>query len=65
MYNDVDRFAFPEMSDEAVMALEHFLEEFFVAFQNHYFGQMHRYYQELGQRQYDDEQMPLPLDPSF
>src|SRR5690606_15355014 len=53
MSNDVDRFAFPEMSDEAVMALEHFLEEFFIAFQNHYFGQMHRYYQELAQRQPD------------
>jgi hypothetical protein len=63
MCTDVDRFAFPEMSDEAVIALEHFLEEFFIAFQNHYFGQMHRYYQELAQ--YDDEQMQLPLDPSF
>jgi hypothetical protein len=44
MCNDVDRFDFPELSDEAVVALEHFLEEFFIAFQNHYFGQMHRYH---------------------
>ncbi len=65
MCTDVDRFDFPELSDEAVMAVEYFLEEFFVAFQNHYFGQMHRYHQELAQRQHDDEQMPLPLDPSF
>lgn len=47
MCTDVDRFDFPELSDEAVMAVEYFLEEFFVAFQNHYFGQMHRYHQEL------------------
>jgi len=65
MHDDTDRFPFPELTDEAVIALEHFLEEFFIAFQNHYFGQMHRYYQELARRQYDDEQMPLPLDPSF
>lgn len=65
MCNDVDRFYFPELSNEAVVALEHFLEEFFIAFQNHYFGQMHRYHQELAQRQYDDQQIPLPLDPPF
>jgi len=65
MCNDVDRFDFPELSDEAVMALEHFLEEFFIAFQNHYFAQMHRCYHELPQQQPGNEQMPLPLDPSF
>jgi len=65
MCNDVDRFDFPELSDEAVIAVEHFLEEFFIAFQNHYFGQMHRWYQEFAQQQHNDEQMPLPLDPSF
>lgn len=65
MCNDVDRFVFPELSDEAVIALEHFLEEFFIAFQNHYFAQMHRWYHELAQHPPGDEQMPLPLDPSF
>ena len=65
MCNDVDRFNFPALSDEAVIALELFLEEFFIAFQNHYFGQMHRHYQALPQRRHHDEQMPLPLDPSF
>ena len=57
MCTDVDRFDFPELSDEAVMAVEYFLEEFFVAFQNHYFGQMHRYHQELAQRQHDDHEV--------
>lgn len=65
MGNDVDRFNFPELSDEALIALEHFLEEFYTAFQNHYFAQMHRCYHELAQRQCNDEPIPLPLDPSF
>jgi hypothetical protein len=62
MCDDTDRFAFPELSDEAVVALEHFLEEFYTAFQNHYFAQMHRWYH--AQRP-DHDQLSLPLDPSF
>ena len=62
MRNGVDRFVFPELSDEAVVALEHFLEDFYTAFQNHYFAQMHCWYH--GQ-QHDDDQLPLPLEPSF
>jgi hypothetical protein len=66
MCNDnTERFVFPDLSDEAVVAVERFLEDFYIAFQNHYFGQMNRWYQELAQRRNDDDQMPLPLDPSF
>ena len=65
MHEDTDRFVFPELPDEAVIALEHFLEEFYTAFQNHYFAQMHRWYHELAQRKRGDDQLPLPLDPSF
>lgn len=63
MYDDTDRFVFPELPDEAVAALDQFLEDFYTAFQNHYFAQMHRWYHGLDQRQrYHDDQMPLPLD---
>jgi hypothetical protein len=65
MPEDTDRFVFPELPDEAVIALELFLEELYTAFQNHYFAQMHRWYHELAQHQPGHEQMPLPLDPSF
>jgi hypothetical protein len=63
--DDTERFGFPELSDEAVVAVERFLEDFYIAFQNHYFAQMHRWYYELAQHQRDDDQLPLPLDPSF
>ena len=52
-----DPFAFPEISDEAVIAVNDFLEQFYTHFQNHcaldapskshclsHFAQMHRYY---------------------
>jgi hypothetical protein len=62
MRDDTDRFVFPELPDEAVVALEHFLEDFYTAFQNHYFAQMHRW---SHAQPPDDDQIPLPLDPSF
>jgi hypothetical protein len=62
MRNDVDRFVFPELPDEAVVALEYLLEDFYTAFQNHYFAQIHRWYRELQQPQPADEQLSLPLD---
>lgn len=62
MHDDNDLFAFPELPDEAVVALERFLEDLYTAFQNHYFAQMHRWYQA---ERPDDGQMSLPLDSSF
>ncbi len=62
MHDDTDLFAFPELPDEAVIALDQFLEAFYTHFQNHYFAQMHRWYHALDQRQRDNDQMPLPLD---
>jgi hypothetical protein len=44
MNNETDRFAFPDLPDEAVIAVNDFLEELYTRFQNHYFAQMHRYY---------------------
>lgn len=62
MHDNTDRFDFPELPDEAVVALNQFLEDFYTAFQNHYFPQMHRWYQH---QQPHDGQLPLPLDPPF
>ncbi|MGB5104107.1 MAG: hypothetical protein WBO04_12445 [Steroidobacteraceae bacterium] len=62
MHDDTGLFAFPELPDEAVIALDQFLEAFYTHFQNHYFAQMHRWYHALDQRQRDNDQMPLPLD---
>lgn len=60
MHDDTEPFVFPELPDEAVVALNRFLEDFHTAFQNHYFAQMHHWYQPQPP---DDNQMPLPLDP--
>jgi hypothetical protein len=62
MRDDTDLFAFPELPDEAVVALDQFLDAFYTHFQNHYFAQMHRWYQKLDQRQRYNDQMPLSLD---
>lgn len=62
MDDDPDLFAFPELSDEAVIAVNHFLEEFYTRFQNHYFGQMHRYYADRRDPDRFTDPMPLPPD---
>lgn len=59
MHDDTDLFVFPELPDEAVIALERFIEDFYSAFQNRYFCQLHRWYHECP----DDDQLPLPLAP--
>jgi hypothetical protein len=65
MNDDLDLFVFPEISDEAVIALDQFLEEFYTRFQNHYFAQMHRYHADLPDPPRSLNQLPLPLaDPS-
>ncbi|TAK52432.1 MAG: hypothetical protein EPO25_13515 [Gammaproteobacteria bacterium] len=67
MGDDTDPFVFPEMPDEAVVAIEQFLEAFYHHFQNHYFAQMHRWYHAIDQRQRDNDPMPSrpPDDPPF
>ncbi len=57
-----DPFAFPDLNDEAVIALNDFLEEFYTRFQNHYFAQMHRYDAGLSRPDLYNDQMALPLD---
>ena len=64
MHDDTDPFVFPDLPDEAVVALDQFLEDLRTAFQNHYFAQIHRWYHTIDQRHHN--QLPLPLnDPPF
>lgn len=59
---DPDLFVFPELPDEAVIAVNDFLEEFYTRFQNHYFAQMHRYDQGRSDPDRYNDQIALPLD---
>ena len=64
MNKSLEPFDFPELPDEAVIAINDFLEEFYRCFQNHYFAQMHRYDQQ--RRAANSECDPRPLsDPPF
>jgi hypothetical protein len=66
VYDPTEPFDFPDLSDEAVIAIDAFLEEFYVRFQNHYFDQMHRYYHDRPDGHPGLQQMTLPLsDPPF
>jgi hypothetical protein len=62
MNDDPDLVVFPDISDEAVIALDQFLEEFYARFQNHYFAQMHRHYAGLPDPPRSLNQLPLPRD---
>jgi hypothetical protein len=62
MNHHPDLFPFPAISDEAVIAVNHFLEEFHTHFQHHYCDQIHRYYAELPTPARCNNQIPLPLD---
>jgi len=63
---DPDPLVFPELSDEAVVAINDFIEVFYTRFQSHYFAQLHRYYHErLDPPAYNDP-IAAPLgDPPF
>lgn len=67
MSEDTDPFAFLDLPDEAVVAIEQFLEAFHHRFQNQYFAQLHRWDHALEQRaQYNDPMPSRPLpDPPF
>jgi hypothetical protein len=63
MTGDTDPFVFPDMPDEAVVAIDQLLEAFHHHFQIHYFAQMHRWHHALGQREHYNDPMPSrPLD---
>jgi len=59
-------FDFPDMPDEAIVAIDNFLTEFQTHFQNYYFAQIHRYYHDEPEDDPYFPQMTLPLsDPPF
>jgi hypothetical protein len=61
-----EAFNFPDLPDEVIVAIDNFLEEFYTRFQNHYFAQMHRYYQDLREQTDELQQIAPPLsDPPF
>jgi hypothetical protein len=62
MSHDIDAFVVPELPDGVVVAVNDFLEDFYTAFQNHYFLQLHRAYHP---QRPDDDQPPLTHDLSF
>jgi hypothetical protein len=66
MCDPTDPFDFPDLPDEAVVAIDNFLCEFQTRFQGYYFAQMHRYYHDRSEINPDYPQMTLPLsDPPF
>ena len=65
-----DPFDFPDMPDEAIVAIDDFLTEFQTRFQNYYFAQLHRYYHDEHEENDPFPQLTLPLfdplsDPPF
>jgi hypothetical protein len=66
MCEPYDPFDFPDLLDEAVVAIDSFLTEFLTRFEDHYFDQMRSYYHDRPEEQRDDHQMMLPLsNPPF
>ena len=66
MCESTQPFEFPELTDEAIIAINDFLEEFYIRFQEHYCDQMHRYYHDRPRPDTDRGQMTLPLsNPPF
>lgn len=66
MCESTQPFDFPELPDEAIIAINDFLEEFYTRFQERYSDQMHRYYHDRPHPDPDLGQMTLPLsDPPF
>lgn len=62
MSHDLEPFVFPELPDEAVVAINDFLEDFYTAFQNHYCSQILRWNHEQRMRA---NASPPKHDPSF
>lgn len=66
MYSDAAPSRFPELPDDAVIALNDFLEQLYTDFQNHYFSQMHRHDADRIDSDRYNNQLALPLrDPPF
>jgi hypothetical protein len=68
MSNGEDPLRFPPLCDEAVLAVNDWLEQFLIDFQNHYFAQLRRAQYEASPRHDPFNQqlsLLLPEDPPF
>jgi hypothetical protein len=69
MCDQPEPFIFPQLEDEAVAALDRFLEDLYNSFQQRYGIQLYRYYRAIDERAARQRPMPtqqLPLeDPPF
>ena len=66
MCEEYDPFAFPDLPDEAVVAIDSFLIEFLTRFEDHYLDQMIRYHHGRPEKSSHYSQLSLPLsDPPF
>ena len=71
MHDNPSLFPFPELPDEAVLALNDFIEQLYNSFTNHYFVQLRQYYTEQADPSNyipcrHNDQINLPLeDPPF
>jgi hypothetical protein len=61
--DDPTLWTFPDLPDEAVIALHDFLELFTIGFQNHYFTQLRRAYYDPPSATCDPRQPPSACDP--
>jgi hypothetical protein len=59
----------PELSDEAIVALHSFFQDVLDRFENQYFAQMHRYYQDIEEERrlhrLEQSEPPRQDDPPF
>ena len=69
MCDEPNPFVFPELPDEAAVALDHFLEYLYNSFQQRYGIQLYRYYRAIEERAAHHRPIPSvspPLrDPPF
>ena len=61
MCEPYDPFDFPDLPDEAVVAIDSFLIEFLTRFEDHYLDQMIRYHHHRTEKSYNYSQLLLPL----
>ena len=66
MCEPYDPFDFPDLPDEAVVAIDSFLIEFLTRFEDHYLQQMIRYHHHSPEKSPSYSQLLLPpSDPPF
>jgi hypothetical protein len=62
MTEDTDPFLFPDLPDEAVVAIDQFLEALYHHFQHHYGLQLYRSHHALDER--EARRNPIPARPA-